>query len=137
MRHGMTCLMRNCFSLPARPGKGASGIRSSTSFSNPVFLGVTQLEMACREIGGHLPESTFSYDLCMQFNALPKIPVLVLFNDTDDEFPAQCAVLFERRAEKYLDMECLAMVGMLLFEYLKLAVDNPVVRPRTDPADLA
>jgi hypothetical protein len=64
----------------------------------------------------------------MQFNALPKIPVLMLFNDTDDEFPAQCAVLFERRAEKYLDMECLAMVGMLLFEYLKLAVDNPVVR---------
>lgn len=80
---------------------------------------VTQLEMACRKINGHLPESTFSYDLCMQFNALPQIPVLMLFNDTDDEFPAQCAVLFERRADKYLDMECLAMVGMLLFEYLK------------------
>jgi hypothetical protein len=88
------------------------------------------LEAACRKISGHLPASTFSYDLCMQFNALPKIPVLMLFNDTDDEFPAQCAVLFERRAEKYLDMECLAMVGMLLFEYLKLAVDNPVVRPK-------
>jgi len=88
------------------------------------------LEVACRGIHGHPPAATFSYDLCMQFNALPKIPVLVLFNDTDDEFPAQCAVLFERRAEKYLDMECLAMVGMLLFEYLKLAVDNPVVRPK-------
>ena len=80
---------------------------------------VTQLEMACREIGGHWPESTFSYDLCMQFNALPEIPVLLLFNDTDDEFPPQCTVLFERQADKYLDMECLAMVGMLLFEYLK------------------
>ena len=79
---------------------------------------VTQLEMACREISGHLPASTFSYDLCMQFNALPQIPLLMLFNDTDDEFPAQCAVLFEKRAEEYLDMECLAMVGMLLFEYL-------------------
>ena len=67
----------------------------------------------------HTPAATFSYDLCMQFNALPKIPVLMLFNDADKEFPAQCAVLFERRAEKYLDMECLAMVGMLLFEYLK------------------
>jgi hypothetical protein len=55
----------------------------------------------------------------MQFNALPKIPVLLLFNDADEEFPAQCAVLFERRAENFLDMECLAMVGMLLFEYLK------------------
>jgi len=79
---------------------------------------VTQLEMACRKISGHLPTEKFSYDLCMQFNALPQIPVWMLFNDADDEFAAQCAVLFERRAEKYLDMECLAMVGMLLFEYL-------------------
>jgi hypothetical protein len=83
------------------------------------------LEAACRKIHGHPPAATFSYDLCMQFNVLPKIPVLLLFNDADKEFPAQCAVLFERRAEKYLDMECLAMVGMLLFEYLKQAADKP------------
>jgi hypothetical protein len=83
------------------------------------------LEAACRKIHGHPPAATFSYDLCMQFNVLPKIPVLLLFNDADKEFPAQCAVLFERRAEKYLDMECLAMVGMLLFEYLKQAAEKP------------
>ena len=87
---------------------------------------VSQLEVAGRKISGHQPDATFSYDLCMQFDALPKIPVLMLFNDADDEFPAQCAVLFERRAEKYLDMECLAMVGMLLFEGLKRAADQPV-----------
>ena len=86
---------------------------------------VTQLEMAGRKISGDLPAAKFSYDLCMQFDALPKIPLLMLFNDTDDEFPAQGAVLFERRAENYLDMECLAMVGMLLFEYLKRAADKP------------
>jgi len=62
----------------------------------------------------------------VQFPALPKIPVLMLFNDADEEFPARCRVLFERRAENYLDMECLAMVGMLLFEYLKPAADKPV-----------
>jgi hypothetical protein len=61
----------------------------------------------------------------MQFTALPKIPVLMLFNDADEEFHAQCAVLFERRAENYLDMECLAMVGMLRFEYLKPTADKP------------
>lgn len=83
------------------------------------------LEDACRRIHGHPPAATFSYDLSMQFHALPKIPVLLLFNDVDKEFPAQCAVLFERRAENYLDMECLAMVGMLLFEYLKQAADKP------------
>jgi hypothetical protein len=83
------------------------------------------LETACRGIHGHSPAATFSYDLCMQFKALPKIPVLLLFNDADDEFAAQCMVLFERRAENYLDMECLAMAGMLLFEYLKPTADNP------------
>jgi hypothetical protein len=83
------------------------------------------LEAACRDIHGHPPAAKFSYDLCMQFNALPKIPVLLLFNDTDDEFAAQCMVLFENRAENYLDMECLAMVGMLLFEYLKPTTDRP------------
>jgi hypothetical protein len=81
------------------------------------------LEAACRGIHGHPPIATFSYDLCMQFNALPKIPVLMLFNDADKEFPAQCMVLFERRAEDYLDMECLAMAGMLLLEYLKPAAE--------------
>ncbi|MBW2431026.1 MAG: DUF3786 domain-containing protein, partial [Deltaproteobacteria bacterium] len=83
------------------------------------------LEAACRAIQGHPPSATFSYDVCMQVTALPKISVLLLFNDADEEFPARCAVLFERRAEKYLDMECLAMVGMQLFECLKQAVDKP------------
>jgi hypothetical protein len=83
------------------------------------------LEAACLGIHGHPPAETFSYDLCRQFNALPKIPVLMLFNDADEEFPAQSAVLFERRAEMYLDMECLAMVGMQLFEWLKRGADKP------------
>ena len=85
------------------------------------------LDAACRGIQGHPPAATFSYDLCMQFTALPKIPVLMLFNDADEEFPAQCAVLFERRAENYLDMECLAMVGMQLFEWLKQATEKPAL----------
>jgi hypothetical protein len=84
---------------------------------------LNDLDAACRGIQGHPPAATFSYDLCMQFDALPKIPVLLLYNDADEEFAAQCAVLFERRAENFLDMECLAMVGMLLFEWLKRAAD--------------
>ncbi len=45
----------------------------------------------------------------------------VYFNDADDEFPAQSSVLFQRRAEKYLDPECLAIAGRLLFTYMKKA----------------
>ncbi|GBC61737.1 DUF3786 domain-containing protein [Desulfonema ishimotonii] len=84
------------------------------------------LETACRCLAGRPPESDIglSYDLAMRFEALPRIPLLLLFNDADEDFPAQCKVLFERRAEKYLDMECLAMVGILLANYLKKALDE-------------
>jgi hypothetical protein len=58
----------------------------------------------------------------MQFDALPRVPVMLLFNDADDEFPAKSSVIFERRAEHYLDSECLAMVGRCLFNFLKKAV---------------
>jgi len=67
-----------------------------------------------------------SLDICvilckdlLLLDALPRVPVILLFNDADDEFPAQSSVLFEQRAEKYLDPECLAMAGRLLFTRLK------------------
>ena len=40
-------------------------------------------------------------------------------NDRDVDFPAKCSILFERRADKYLDMECLAMLGWLLADRLR------------------
>jgi len=97
------------------------------AFSNTVtrplaetFAGrVAELESSGKKMGGYTPGEEFPYDLCLQFDALPKVPLLLLFNDQDDEFPAQCGVLFEKRTEKFLDMECLSMVGMLFFEYLK------------------
>jgi hypothetical protein len=100
------------------------------AFSNTVtrplaetFAGrMAELESSGKKMGGYTPGEEFPYDLCLQFDALPKVPLLLLFNDQDDEFPAQCGVLFEKRTEKFLDMECLAMVGMLFFEYLKKGI---------------
>ena len=97
------------------------------AFSNTVtrplaetFSGrIPELEACGKKLGGYPPGEEFPYDLRMQFDALPKVPLLLLFNDQDDEFPAQWGVLFEKRTEKFIDMECLAMVGMLFFEYLK------------------
>ena len=77
------------------------------------------MKEACKTLGGYSPDMEVNYDLSMQFNALPKVPVILLFNDADDEFQAKSSVLFERRAEEYLDPECLAMVGRLLFTCLK------------------
>ena len=81
------------------------------------------LENAGKKIGGRAPADEFPYDLQLQFDALPRVPLLLLFNDKDEEFPAQCTVLFEKRTETYLDMECVAMLGMLFFDYLKTAVN--------------
>ncbi|MBW1841169.1 MAG: DUF3786 domain-containing protein [Deltaproteobacteria bacterium] len=77
------------------------------------------LEKSCKTLGGFPPDMELSYELSMQFSLLPKIPALLLFNDADDEFPAHCSILFERRAEKYLDAESLAILGMLFFVCLK------------------
>jgi len=77
------------------------------------------LEKACSIIGGHDYSEDLNYDLHMKFDALPRVPILLLFNDADDEFPAQCLLLFERRAEEYLDMECVAILGGLLADKLK------------------
>lgn len=82
---------------------------------------ISDLEKSGKKMGGYAPSDEFPYDLSMQFDALPKVPLLLLFNDRDDEFPAQCGVLFEKRTAKFIDMECLAMVGMLFCEYLKQA----------------
>ena len=77
------------------------------------------LAEACEKLGGRDPDLDLNYQLIMKLYPLPKVPVLLLFDDADEEFPAQCKVLFERRAEHYLDPECLAIIGTLLNQYLK------------------
>jgi hypothetical protein len=83
---------------------------------------VKTLENACLKLGGFHVADGLSYDLSMRVFCLPKIPLYLLFNDADEEFPAECRVLFERRAEKYLDMECLAIAGWLLTDGLLHAI---------------
>lgn len=73
-----------------------------------------RLEQAGRAMGGDPPATALPYDLALQFTALPRIPVIMLFNDADSEFPAQASVLFQKSAETYLDAESLAMLGRTL-----------------------
>jgi hypothetical protein len=79
------------------------------------------LQRACAVLGGYPPELKVSYDLTMQFYALPMIPIVLLFNDADSEFPAQCTLLFPSRTEAHLDGECIAMLGFQLCRRLKKA----------------
>lgn len=71
------------------------------------------LQERCRLLGG-IQRDDQLYDLSVEFLALPRIPVIVNFNDRDDLFPATCSILYRASAELYLDMECLAMTGTLL-----------------------
>ena len=82
---------------------------------------ISDLERLSGELSGRPADIEISCDLVLQFQALPRVPLLMLFNDRDEEFPAQCSLLFERRAKDYLDMECLAMTGMILAAWLSSA----------------
>ncbi len=75
---------------------------------------VTALEKVSESLGGVSFDNGSSHDVSLKFDFLPKLPVLLRFNDRDDEFPAQCSILFRQSAEKYLDMECLAIGGTFL-----------------------
>lgn len=86
------------------------------------------LSEACAAMGGTDFPMPAAYDLSMRFQALPRISLLLLMNDRDDEFPAQCKVLFQKQAEFYLDPESLAMVGAVLAANLKTMSGRSVLR---------
>jgi hypothetical protein len=74
----------------------------------------TELAEACVGLGGTTPGLRLSYDVYLEFLALPRMPMLLLFNDQEEGFPAACSLLFDECAPDYLDMECLAILGLIL-----------------------
>jgi len=80
---------------------------------------LNNLRKACAKLGGSLSSLDVSYELAMQFEALPRISVLLLFNDKDNDFPANAKFLYQKHAEYYLDPESLGMTGIYLAERLK------------------
>ena len=57
-------------------------------------------------------------DFCYRFPALPKIPLALVYYDSDEEFPASARVLYDQTAPLFLDMECLAVLGLILADRL-------------------
>jgi len=72
-----------------------------------------KLQERALEVGGEMVDSP-GYDLSMCFQAFPRVPMIVNFNDADEMFPASVSVLYRSNATSYLDLECLAMTGTLL-----------------------
>ncbi len=74
----------------------------------------TNLKTACVKMNGIAQQMDLAYDLLVSFVALPRLSLLLLVNEADEDFPADCKVLFQRQSEYYLDPESLAMVSHLL-----------------------
>jgi hypothetical protein len=90
-----------------------------------LFSGNTdELKRCTKALNGVAPNLDVSYDLAVQVAGLPKIPMVLLFNDADDAFPSECSILFERQVETYLDAECIAMLGHRLARQLNHARNN-------------
>jgi hypothetical protein len=76
------------------------------------------LQRAAAALDGQPLEAGLGGDVCFKFPALPRVPLALVFYDTDDEFPSSAKVLFDAGATDFLDMECLAVLGLILADQL-------------------
>lgn len=98
---------------------------NASGYIESTFSGyLRRLENACTYLKA-TPSPMFqsSYDLSMMFHALPKLPVILNFNDADEEFPASCSILYQKNTACYLDMECVGITGAYLARKLASAVN--------------
>jgi len=75
---------------------------------------LSDLDAACRYFNGRPDGDPMYADLFMRFKALPEVGLYLSFNDQDEDFPAQCNLLFDRSAEHYLAMKSLFVLGTSL-----------------------
>ncbi len=74
---------------------------------------VAALNDACRKSGGKEAAIQGSHDTAFEFRFFPHYPVLLLFSDAvpDENFPAQCKLLLDSTAPRYLDIESIVVLG--------------------------
>lgn len=74
-----------------------------------------KLATACSAVGGKNVKDNFdSGDLAFEFTAFPKVPVTLLFWDTEEGFEADVKLLFDETVVDHLDIESI----MFLSEHL-------------------
>jgi Domain of unknown function (DUF3786)/Putative Fe-S cluster len=74
---------------------------------------VSELGGACKKFGGVESEIKGNHDAAYAFRFFPHYPVLLLFYDAvaEENFPAQCKMLLDKTAPKYLDIESIVVLG--------------------------
>lgn len=83
------------------------------------FQGRLPLLRSCSEaLGGQNYPELGTGDLCHLVPALPRLPLLLVFYEGDEEFPASAMVLYDSRSTAYLNLECLGVLGAVLVDRL-------------------
>ncbi len=115
--------------LPFRSLKDASPFgpafqKTVTEVFAATFAGhVEELTKACLAMGGQkLSHSDAGFEL----SAFACIPVRYLFWDTDEEFPAQANILFDRSATDYIHVESLVSIASEGLSLLSDLADLPI-----------
>jgi hypothetical protein len=72
-----------------------------------------RLEARCRALDGTKRDDP-AFDLSFRFQALPRIPVILNFNDREDGMPASAVFLYPETAAHLLDLKCLSTIATFL-----------------------
>ncbi len=72
------------------------------------------LAHAARALGGAQAAGEARADAAYEFTALPKLPLMITFYDADEDFPAEAKLFYDLLAPNFLDLECLAVLGLVL-----------------------
>jgi hypothetical protein len=74
---------------------------------------IDALRTACEKFGGIPATITGNHDAAYEFRFFPQYPALLLFYDAvpEENFPAQCKLLLDRTAPRYLDIESMVVLG--------------------------
>jgi hypothetical protein len=74
---------------------------------------VDALKAACDTFGGKKSDRNNKHDAAYEFSFFPHYPALLLFDDAipEEQFPAQCRLLLDSTAPRYLDIESIVVLG--------------------------
>ncbi len=101
-------------SIPASHAKDKAWAGHVEEVISRHFAGkVNELKAACSGLGGAAVAMPGNHDAAFTFRIFPHYPALLLFYDAvaEENFPAQCKLLLDRTAPRYLDIESIVVLG--------------------------
>ncbi len=77
-----------------------------------------------RRLGGVFSGKLNSGGYAWLLDVLPKIPLQIVYYDSDDEFPCEVQILFDKNASRFMEFECLAFLGGCLVRALSMTAET-------------